>query len=90
MYESLLELPVEIHMGQTVEEVLAQAQRHHADGIVTMSSEAVGFRRRVQQLRAHMTVQVLDERAIVEDDQAYDLRRFMRFWNQVRSQALDL
>lgn len=90
LYESLIELPVEIHMGQTVEEVLAQAQRHHADGIVTMSSEAVGFRRRVQQLRAHMTVQVLDERAIVEDDQAYDLRRFMRFWNQVRSQALDL
>lgn len=90
LYESLLELPVEIHLGQTVAEVLAFAKEHQADGIVTMMSESVGFHRRVQQLRAHLPVQVLSDRAIVDDEQAYDLRRFMRFWNQVRETALNL
>ena len=90
LYESLLELPVEIRIGRTVADVLTFAREHQADGIITMTSEAVGFRRRVQKLRAHLPVQVLSDRAIVDDEQAYDLRRFMRFWNQVRGVALNL
>lgn len=81
IYECLLELPVEIYRGPTVETLLALSAQQSA-GIITMDSPDPWLREQIKRLREHVPVEVLPAPQFVELREPVDLRRFSRYWKQ--------
>ncbi len=88
MYECLLELPVTIRRGDVAAEVLAFADEHGADGILTSDSPSPRFRRIRGRLAAALPVQVMPVEAFVRPTQRPDLTRFSRYWRTIQAEAL--
>ena len=82
LYECLLELPVTLRQGDVAEQVLAFAQAHGADGIVTSAATDPRFRAICRQLEPHLPLQVLEPEPFVELEGALDLGRFSRYWRR--------
>lgn len=80
VYETLLELPVEIHRGRTAEILRAQA----ATRIVTVDSPDPWLREQFQQL----PLEVLPSPAFVELSGKVDLKRFSRYWAKAEGKLL--
>ena len=82
IYECLLELPVTLRHGDVVEELLAFAQRHGADGISTSQAVDPRFSALREQIGAELPLEVLQPEAFVALSASADLRRFSRYWRQ--------
>ena len=82
LYECLLELPVTLRQGDVAEQVLAFAQAHGADGIVTSAATDPRFSAICRQLEPHLPLQVLEPEPFVELEGALDLGRFSRYWRR--------
>ena len=81
IYECLLELPVEIYRGPTVETLLALAGEQSA-AIITVDSPDPWVREQFSRLREHAPVEVLPLPPFVKLREPVDLRRFSRYWKQ--------
>ncbi len=82
LYECLLELPVTLRQGDVVEEVLAFARRHGADGVVTSAAVDPRFAELRARIAAELPVTVLEPEPFVELPDLLDLRRFSRYWRR--------
>ena len=82
LYECLLELPVTLRQGDVAEQVLAFAQAHGADGIVTSAATDPRFSAICLQLEPHLPLQVLEPEPFVELEGTVDLGRFSRYWRR--------
>lgn len=87
IYECLLELPVVIRRGDITKELIAFAQEHEADEIVTMFNVSPGFARIVRVLQDRgLRVTILQEEPFVDFPAKPDLRRFSRYWRAAQAQ----
>ena len=82
LYECLLELPVTLRHGDVVSEVLAFAQRHGADGVVTSRAVDPRFSELRERIAVELQLEVLEPEAFVALPASADLRRFSRYWRQ--------
>jgi hypothetical protein len=87
IYESLLELPVSIRKGNTVEIVSSFAAERGAEHILTSASVQPWIRRAVERLRACWSVEVIPEAPFLQCPEPSDLTRFARFWREVEPYA---
>ena len=78
LYETLLELPVEIHRGPLVETLLTLARKY--EGIVTVDTPDPWLRNRIAELGLLTRVEVKARPVFVELEGCVDLRRFSRYW----------
>ncbi|MCC6539280.1 MAG: hypothetical protein IT162_17135 [Bryobacterales bacterium] len=85
VYECLLELPVEIHRGPTVETLtrLAAGRR-----VRTVASPDPWLRRQIDELGRGVTLEVIPAPVFVEIPTSADLRRFSRYWRHAEKQLL--
>lgn len=85
VYETLLELPVEIDGGDPVAVLEAYAKRMGAGRIVTVQSPSPRFAEIRGALR--IPVEVLAPVPFVEVRGAIDLKRFSRYWKRAQASA---
>ena len=88
LYECLLELPVTICRGDVAQEVLRFARQHGAGHVLTMDSVSPGFQQIRGQIAAEMPVLTYNKEPFVVIQDKVDLRRFSRYWQQVKHAAL--
>ncbi len=86
LLECLLELPATLRRGDPVEELVAFAARHGADGVVTTAAVDPRFREQLQRLQRHLPVHLLAPEPFlppaVEPFTAKQLGRFSRYWRR--------
>lgn len=80
IYECLLELPVVIRRGDVAQEILAFAQEHDADLVVTVASPSPRFNDICDQIEPSLKLEVLEIEPFFEYDGYIDLKRFSRYW----------
>ena len=80
IYECLLELPVAIRRGDVAKEVLAFAQEHDANSVVTAESPSPRFDAICDEIEQTVPVEVLAVEPFFEYDGYIDLKRFSRYW----------
>lgn len=80
IYECLLELPVVIRRGEVAKEILAFAEEHNADLVVTVESPSPRFDIICQEIKLSLPVEVLPLEPFFEYDGYIDLKRFSRYW----------
>lgn len=82
IYECLLELPVTIRRGDVVAQVVAFAQEHGADGVVTAASPSPRFEAICNAIEdtSSLEVEVWSPDRFVDYDGYIDLKRFSRYW----------
>lgn len=79
LYETLLELPVEIERGDVVERILGR----NPSRVITVASVNPRFAVYLKQLERKVEVQVLAAEAFVDCPDTVDLKRFSRYWKRV-------
>ena len=82
LYEAALELPITLRKGDVAAEVLAFAQRHDADGVVTSSAVDPRLRQIADAIGAELPLDELDPDPFVELPQPPRLGRFSRYWRE--------
>lgn len=87
MYECLLDMPVDIRRGEVVAELLACAQMHHAQRLITTASPSPRFAAYCQQVRRTLPVEVLEGPAFIQPTRPLDLKRFSRYWQAAQRWA---
>jgi hypothetical protein len=80
IYECLLELPVEIRRGNVAAEILAFAQEHQADLVVTTNSPSPRFDKICEQIERSLELEVFEVEPLFDYDGYIDLKRFSRYW----------
>jgi hypothetical protein len=80
IYECLLELPVVIRRGDVAQEILAFAQEHDADLVVTAASPSPRFNDICDQIDCSLKLEVLEIEPFFVYDGYIDLKRFSRYW----------
>ncbi|WP_414544262.1 hypothetical protein [Nostoc sp. CCY0012] len=80
IYECLLELPVVIRRGDVAQEILAFAQEHDADLVVTAASPSPRFNDICDKIERSLKLEVLEIEPFFEYDGYIDLKRFSRYW----------
>ena len=80
IYECLLELPVVIRRGDVAQEILAFAQEHDANLVITANSPSPRFDDICNQMEGSIAVEVLEVEPFFEYDGYIDLKRFSRYW----------
>jgi hypothetical protein len=80
IYECLLELPVIIRRGNVAQEILAFAQEHQANLVVTADSPSPRFDHICDEIECSLTVEVLEVEPFFDYDGYIDLKRFSRYW----------
>jgi hypothetical protein len=79
LYETLLELPVEIDRGNVVEKLLTRKPAK----IITVASVNPRFAQHVRELERFAKVEVLPAEPFVDCPSNIDLKRFSRYWKRV-------
>ena len=82
LYENSLELPLTLRKGDVAAEVIAFAQRHGADGVVTSTAVDPRLQRIADVIEAELPLQDLDPAALVEPPRPPRLGRFSRYWRE--------
>ena len=82
LYECCLELPVTIRKGDVVEEVLAFARRHRADGVITSGAVDPRLIRNAAAIDRALPVWLLDGEPFVDLPRPPRLGRFSRYWRE--------
>ena len=96
IYECLLEISaIQIRKGFIAAELQAAMQENHCQHIITIASVAPHFKQTVTTLRQkNIEVEILPAPAFVNlslaETQQIDLKRFSRYWQQVKRQAMSL
>ena len=85
LYEAALELPVTLRKGDVAAEVLAFAQRHDADGVVTSAAVDPRLQRIADAIEAELPLEKLQLDAFVELPRPPRLGRFSRYWREAES-----
>lgn len=85
VYETLLELPVTIYRGPTVD-ILAELAA--GDRIVTVDTPDPWLLARITQLRDRFAVEAIPPTAFVELKGHVSLQRFTRYWNKAEAKLL--
>lgn len=80
IYECLLELPVTIRRGDVATEVMAFAQEHNANVVVTAESPSPRFDAICDEIEKSMSLEVLAIEPFLDYDGYIDLKRFSRYW----------
>ncbi|PPS43305.1 hypothetical protein [Chroococcidiopsis sp. TS-821] len=80
IYECLLELPVTIRRGDVATEVMAFAQEHSANLVVTAESPSPRFNTICDRIENSMSLEVLAVEPFLDYDGYIDLKRFSRYW----------
>ncbi len=80
LYECCLELPVTIRKGDVAAEVLAFAERHGADGVVTSGAVDPRLNRIATVIDQHLPLWILDGETFVDLPRPPRLGRFSRYW----------
>lgn len=92
MYECLLEIPVTIRRGDVAYEIMAFAQEHSATHIVTTASASPRFHHLCKTISLAMPggsrLEVLADEPFIDDEGYVDLKRFSRYWGQVKPRAM--
>ena len=82
LYEAALELPVTLRKGDVAAEVLAFAQRHGADGVVSSTAVNPRLQRIAQVIEAELPLQELEPDPFVDMPRPPRLGRFSRYWRE--------
>ena len=82
LYEAALELPVTLRKGDVAAEVLAFAQRHGADGVVTSTAVDPRLQCIAQVIEAELPLQELEPDPFVDMPRPPRLGRFSRYWRE--------
>ena len=96
LYECLLEIPaIQIRKGNITLELMAAMQEHACQRIITVASITPHFRQIVAALnQENIEVEFLPAPVFVNlsltETQQIDLKRFSRYWQQVKRQAMSL
>lgn len=83
LYESLLELPVEICRGSYETALTEFLRRHGASGLVTTATPDPRVRRALERLAAGWRIQIETTEPFVNPGREPDLKRFSRYWSRV-------
>jgi len=73
---------VTLRQGDVAEELLAFAQAHGADGIVTSAATDPRFSAICRRLEQALPLQVLEPEPFVELEAPVELGRFSRYWRR--------
>ncbi len=84
VYAALGSMRAEYRAGDFVDESLAFARLHQADGVLVTASADPALRRRFQRLGEQIAVTIVPEDPFVVLDDDVDLRRFSRYWASAR------
>lgn len=87
IYETLLELPVEIYVGPIVETVHALAQEYGATQIMTGKTPNPLLKEKMTQLRKTQKVTAIADTSFVQMDAQPELKRFFKYWNKAKKKA---
>ena len=82
LYETALELPLTLRKGDVAAEVLAFAQRHRADGVVTSTGVDPRLQQIAEAIKTVLPLQELDPDPFVELPRPPRLGRFSRYWRE--------
>ena len=82
LYENALELPLTLRKGDVAAEVIAFAQRHDADVVVTSTAVDPRLQRIADAIDAELPLQELEPDAFVELPRPPRLGRFSRYWRE--------
>lgn len=85
LYEAALDLPVTLRKGDVAAEVLAFAQRHGADGVVTSAAVDPRLQRIADAIEAELPLEELEPDAFVQLPRPPRLGRFSRYWREAES-----
>jgi len=85
VYETLLELPVEIHRGPTVATLLRLAGEA---SLVTVDTPDPWLRERFAELGRQAELEIVPAPAFVEISGKVDLQRFSRYWRRAEGKLL--
>ena len=89
IYECLLELPVVIRRGDVAQEILAFAQEHDANLVVTANSPSPRFDDICNQMEGSIGVEVLEVEPFFDYDGYIDLKRFSRYWKVAQNYVFE-
>ena len=89
LYENALELPLTLRKGDVAAEVIAFAQRHDADGVVTSTAVDPRLQRIADAIEAELPLQELEPEAFVELPRPPRLGRFSRYWREAEPVVWD-
>lgn len=89
IYECLLELPVVIRRGDVAQEILAFAQEHDANLVVTAKSPSPRFDDICNQMEVSIAVEVLEVEPFFDYDGYIDLKRFSRYWKVAQNYVFE-
>ena len=82
LYENALELPLTLRKGDVAAEVIAFAQRHVADGVVTSTAVDPRLQRVADAIDTELPLQELEPDPFVELPRPPRLGRFSRYWRE--------
>ena len=82
LYECCLEMPVTIRKGDVVEQVLAFARRHGADGVITSGAVDPRLNRNAAAIDRALPLWLLDGDPFVDLPRPPRLGRFSRYWRE--------
>jgi hypothetical protein len=88
IYESLLELPVEIYRGDTVEVILALARSCGAARVIAWSTPCPWVARTASRIEQALPIEWHSHEPFVELAGPVDLTRYSRYWRLASPAAL--
>lgn len=87
IYETLLELPVEIYAGPIVETLQHLMKECGAAQIVTGKTPNPLLKEMMGELRHTTKVTAIADKAFVQMDAQPELKRFFKYWNKAKKKA---
>ena len=82
LYESALDLPITLRKGDVVKEVIAFAERHNADGILSSLPVDPRLERIAAAIEKHYPLELLEPEPFVTMARPPRLGRFSRYWRE--------
>ena len=82
LYESALDLPITLRKGDVAKEVIAFAERHNADGILSSLPVDPRLERIAASIESHYPLKLLEPEPFVTMPRPPRLGRFSRYWRE--------
>ena len=82
LYESALDLPITLRKGDVVKEVIAFAERHDADGVLSSLPVDPRLEHIAASIEAHCPLELLQPEPFVDLPRPPRLGRFSRYWRE--------
>ena len=82
LYESALDLPITLRKGDVLKEVIAFAERHDADGVLSSLPVDPRLERIAASIESHYPLDLLEPKPFVTMPRPPRLGRFSRYWRE--------